>query len=29
VLRRQAALLEKDPLPLIILTPKSLLRHPP
>jgi 2-oxoglutarate dehydrogenase E1 component len=28
VLRRQAALLEKDPLPLIILTPKSLLRHP-
>src|SRR5687767_11593820 len=28
VLRRQAALLEKDPLPLVILTPKSLLRHP-
>ena len=28
VLRRQAALLEKDPLPLIVLTPKSLLRHP-
>jgi len=28
VLRRQAALLERDPLPLIILTPKSLLRHP-
>jgi 2-oxoglutarate dehydrogenase E1 component len=28
VLRRQAALLNKDPLPLVILTPKSLLRHP-
>jgi 2-oxoglutarate dehydrogenase E1 component len=28
VLRRQAALLLTDPLPLIILTPKSLLRHP-
>jgi 2-oxoglutarate dehydrogenase E1 component len=28
VLRRQATLLERDPLPLIILTPKSLLRHP-
>ena len=28
VLRRQAALLVSDPLPLIILTPKSLLRHP-
>jgi 2-oxoglutarate dehydrogenase E1 component len=28
LLRRQAALLERDPLPLIILTPKSLLRHP-
>ena len=28
LLRRQAALLEHDPLPLIILTPKSLLRHP-
>ena len=28
VLRRQAALLEDDPLPLFILTPKSLLRHP-
>jgi len=28
VLRRQAALLDKDPLPLIVLTPKSLLRHP-
>jgi 2-oxoglutarate dehydrogenase E1 component len=27
VLRRQAALLERDPLPLIVLTPKSLLRH--
>lgn len=28
VLRRQAALLERDPLPLIVLTPKGLLRHP-
>jgi 2-oxoglutarate dehydrogenase E1 component len=28
LLRRQAALLNTDPLPLIILTPKSLLRHP-
>ena len=28
VLRRQAVLLERDPLPLIVLTPKSLLRHP-
>jgi len=28
LLRRQAALLEKDPLPLIVMTPKSLLRHP-
>jgi 2-oxoglutarate dehydrogenase E1 component len=28
LLRRQAALLEKDPLPLVILSPKSLLRHP-
>jgi len=28
VLRRQAALLRRDPLPLILLTPKSLLRHP-
>ena len=28
VLRRQAVLLERDPLPLFILTPKSLLRHP-
>jgi 2-oxoglutarate dehydrogenase E1 component len=27
LLRRQAALLIKDPLPLIVLTPKSLLRH--
>ncbi|HVW05696.1 MAG TPA: 2-oxoglutarate dehydrogenase E1 component [Vicinamibacterales bacterium] len=27
LLRRQAALLVKDPLPLIVLTPKSLLRH--
>lgn len=27
VLRRQAALLLTDPLPLVILTPKSLLRH--
>ena len=27
VLRRQAALLTVDPLPLIVLTPKSLLRH--
>ena len=27
VLRRQALLLETDPLPLILLTPKSLLRH--
>jgi len=27
VLRRQAALLDRDPLPLIVLTPKSLLRH--
>jgi 2-oxoglutarate dehydrogenase E1 component len=27
LLRRQASLLEKDPLPLIVLTPKSLLRH--
>jgi 2-oxoglutarate dehydrogenase E1 component len=26
--RRQAALLKKDPLPLIVFTPKSLLRHP-
>ncbi len=28
ILRRQAALLRRDPLPLIVLTPKSLLRHP-
>jgi 2-oxoglutarate dehydrogenase E1 component len=28
VLRRQAALLRHDPLPLFVLTPKSLLRHP-
>jgi len=28
VLRRQAALLKTDPLPLVVLTPKSLLRHP-
>jgi 2-oxoglutarate dehydrogenase E1 component len=28
VLRRQAALLVKDPLPLVVFTPKSLLRHP-
>jgi 2-oxoglutarate dehydrogenase E1 component len=28
LLRRQAALLAKDPLPLVVLTPKSLLRHP-
>jgi 2-oxoglutarate dehydrogenase E1 component len=28
LLRRQAALLLKDPLPLVVLTPKSLLRHP-
>jgi 2-oxoglutarate dehydrogenase E1 component len=28
LLRRQAALLGKDPLPLIVMTPKSLLRHP-
>ncbi len=28
LLRRQAALLEDDPLPLIVLSPKSLLRHP-
>jgi len=27
-LRRQAALLREDPLPLVVLTPKSLLRHP-
>jgi 2-oxoglutarate dehydrogenase E1 component len=28
LLRRQAALLKRDPLPLFLLTPKSLLRHP-
>ncbi|MEZ5317360.1 MAG: 2-oxoglutarate dehydrogenase E1 component [Vicinamibacterales bacterium] len=28
LLRRQAALLERDPLPLVVLSPKSLLRHP-
>ncbi|MBI4789983.1 MAG: 2-oxoglutarate dehydrogenase E1 component [Chloroflexi bacterium] len=28
LLRRQAALLKNDPLPLIVMTPKSLLRHP-
>jgi len=28
LLRRQAALLTIDPLPLIVMTPKSLLRHP-
>jgi 2-oxoglutarate dehydrogenase E1 component len=28
LLRRQAALLKSDPRPLIVLTPKSLLRHP-
>ena len=28
LLRRQAALLRKDPLPLFVLTPKSLLRNP-
>jgi 2-oxoglutarate dehydrogenase E1 component len=28
LLRRQAMLLDTDPLPLVILTPKSLLRHP-
>src|SRR5438094_937649 len=28
LLRLQATLLETDPLPLVILTPKSLLRHP-
>jgi 2-oxoglutarate dehydrogenase E1 component len=28
LLRRQAAVLTEDPLPLIIMTPKSLLRHP-
>jgi 2-oxoglutarate dehydrogenase E1 component len=28
LLRRQALLLETDPLPLVVMTPKSLLRHP-
>jgi 2-oxoglutarate dehydrogenase E1 component len=28
LLRRQALLVETDPLPLVVLTPKSLLRHP-
>jgi 2-oxoglutarate dehydrogenase E1 component len=28
VLRRQALLLATDPLPLVVMTPKSLLRHP-
>jgi len=28
LLRRQVALLKTDPLPLIVMTPKSLLRHP-
>jgi 2-oxoglutarate dehydrogenase E1 component len=28
LLRRQAALLHVDPLPLVVLSPKSLLRHP-
>lgn len=28
LLRRQAALLELDPLPLVVMTPKSLLRNP-
>jgi 2-oxoglutarate dehydrogenase E1 component len=28
VLRHQTTLLRTDPLPLIVLTPKSLLRHP-
>jgi 2-oxoglutarate dehydrogenase E1 component len=28
LLRRQAAVLTVDPLPLVVLTPKSLLRHP-
>ncbi|MGH9328590.1 MAG: 2-oxoglutarate dehydrogenase E1 component [Terriglobia bacterium] len=28
LLRRQALLLQKDPLPLVVFTPKSLLRHP-
>jgi 2-oxoglutarate dehydrogenase E1 component len=28
LLRRQAALLKTDPLPLVVMTPKGLLRHP-
>ena len=28
LLRRQALVLETDPLPLVVMTPKSLLRHP-
>jgi 2-oxoglutarate dehydrogenase E1 component len=28
LLRRQALLLKSDPLPLVVMTPKSLLRHP-
>src|SRR5690606_11345780 len=28
LLRRQALLLGTDPLPLVVMTPKSLLRHP-
>ena len=28
LLRRQAALLERDRLPLVVMTPKSILRHP-
>ena len=28
LLRRQASLLQEDPLPLVVLSPKSLLRHP-
>ena len=28
LLRRQALLLATDPLPLVVMTPKSLLRHP-
>ena len=28
LLRRQTAVLQEDPLPLVVMTPKSLLRHP-
>ena len=28
LLRRQAALLQRDPLPLVVMSPKSILRHP-